>query len=278
MSVKRLPTYHMIKAGSNRLRAAVWKAEGIKAGLPLLFFNGIGANIEVIAPFAEALDDRDIITFDAPGVGKSDAAFMPYRPWQLARMAASVLDALGYDEVDVMGVSWGGAMAQQFAFQFAARTHRLILCATAAGVLMVPGHPKALIKLAHPRRYMDADYLKQHFEALYGDNSKDAPDHSSRMIAPSMLGYVYQLMAGAGWTSAPFLPFLKQQTLVLAGDNDQIVPPINGHFLTKLIPNARLQIVAGGHLFLVSRAADVIPMIRNFLDEEEAAPAVAGAA
>ncbi len=278
MSATRLPTYHMIKAGSNRLRAAVWKSTSSAPTLPLLFFNGIGANIEVIAPFAEALADRDVIAFDAPGVGKSDAAFMPYRPWQLARMAAAILDKLGYDEVDVMGVSWGGAMAQQFAFQFSARTHRLILCATAAGVLMVPGHPKALIKLAHPRRYMDADYMKLHFEMLYGDSSSDAPDHSSRMIAPSMLGYFYQLMAGAGWTSAPFLPFLKQQTLVLAGDNDQIVPPINGHLLTKLIPNARLKIVPGGHLFLVSRAAEVIPMIRDFLDEDDAAPARAGAA
>jgi poly(3-hydroxyalkanoate) depolymerase len=267
------PHFQDVTVGSNVLRAAVWKHKGSRP--PLLFFNGIGANIEVIAPFAEALTDRDVITFDPPGVGGSGTALYPYRPWQLARMAAAVLDALGYQgKVDVMGVSWGGAMAQQFAFQFSSRVRRLILCATAAGVLMVPGHPKALLKLAHPRRYMDPEYMMKHFEMLYGDSTADAPDHSSRLRPPSLLGYFYQLVAGAGWTSVPFLPFMKQPTLVLAGDNDQIVPVVNGRFLTRLIPNARLEVVKGGHLFLISRADEVIPLIRDFLNNAEAvAPA-----
>ena len=233
---ERQPRFRDVRAGSNILRTAVWHGDGKNKATarPLLFFNGIGANIELIAPLAEALTDRDIIAFDAPGVGGSAAAGIPYRPWNLARMAAAILDELGYHgEVDVMGVSWGGAMAQQFAFQFGSRVHRLILCATSAGMLMVPGNPKALMKLAHPRRYMNPDYMLQHF-----------------------------------WTSVPFLPFLKQPTLVLAGDNDQIVPLINGRFLAQLIPGARLEIVSGGHLFLVSRASEVIPLIRDFLDEE----------
>ncbi len=266
---ERKPRYRDIRAGSNILRTAVWHGEGKgkATARPLLFFNGIGANIELIAPLAEALTDRDIIAFDAPGVGGSAAAGIPYRPWHLARMVAAILDELGYDEVDVMGVSWGGAMAQQFAFQFGARVHRLILCATSAGSLMVPGNPKALMKLAHPRRYMDPAYLMKHFEMLYGDESAEAPDHSSRLRAPTIRGYFYQLLAGIGWTSVPFLPFLKQPTLVLAGDNDQIVPLINGRFLAQIIPGARLEIVKGGHLFLVSRASEVIPLIRDFLDE-----------
>ena len=61
------------------------------------------------------------------------------------------------------------AMAQQFAFQFGKRTHRLILAATSAGMFMVPGNPRALAKLAHPRRYMDPAYMLRHFEVLYGD-------------------------------------------------------------------------------------------------------------
>ncbi|MBX3491327.1 MAG: poly(3-hydroxyalkanoate) depolymerase [Parvibaculum sp.] len=268
----RQPRYRDVRAGSNILRTAVWhgesKGKGSAKGRPLLFFNGIGANIELIAPLAEALTDRDIIAFDAPGVGGSAAASIPYRPWNLARMAAAILDELGYHgEVDVMGVSWGGAMAQQFAFQFGSRVHRLILCATSAGMLMVPGNPKALMKLAHPRRYMDPAYLMQHFEMLYGDDEAGAPDHSSRLRAPTIRGYFYQLLAGIGWTSVPFLPFIKQPTLVLSGDNDQIVPLINGRFLAQIIPGARLEIVSGGHLFLVSRANEVIPLIRDFLDE-----------
>src|SRR5690606_9206635 len=125
------------RVGSNILRTAVWEGKGPHR--PLLFFNGIGANIELIAPLAEEFTDRDVIAFDAPGVGGSPAASFPYRPWQFARMAAGILDELGYDDVDVMGVSWGGAMAQQFAFQFGARVHHLILAATSAGMFMVPG-------------------------------------------------------------------------------------------------------------------------------------------
>ncbi|MCF8470795.1 MAG: alpha/beta fold hydrolase, partial [Parvibaculum sp.] len=166
----REPRYRDIRVGSNILRTAVWEGKGRHR--PLLFFNGIGANIELIAPLAEALGDRDLITFDAPGIGGSPSASYPYRPWQFARMAAGILDELGYGEVDVMGVSWGGAMAQQFAFQYGKRVHRLILAATSAGMLMVPGKPGALMKLAHPRRYMDPDYLLKHFEMLYGDETE----------------------------------------------------------------------------------------------------------
>jgi poly(3-hydroxyalkanoate) depolymerase len=261
----RTPRYRDIRVGSNVLRTAVWEGKGPHRAL--LFFNGIGANIELIAPLAEAFPDRDVIAFDAPGVGGSPAAAFPYRPWQFARMAAAILDELGYGEVDVMGVSWGGAMAQQFAFQFGARVNKLILAATSAGFFMVPGKPAALAKLAHPRRYMNPDYMMQHFEMLYGDEQDGAEGHAKRLRPPSLRGYFYQLLAGMGWTSVPFLPFLKPDTLVLAGENDQIVPQVNGRLLASLIPGARLEIVPGGHLFLVSRAKEVIPLIRNFLDE-----------
>jgi len=265
---ERKPRYRDIRVGSNVLRTAVWEGKG--PGRPLLFFNGIGANIELIAPFAEALHDRDVIAFDAPGVGGSPSASFPYRPWQFARMAAGILDRLGYDEVDVMGVSWGGAMAQQFAFQYGSRVHRLILAATSAGMFMIPGKPAALAKLAHPKRYMNPAYMLEHFEMLYGDETDGADGHAKRLRAPSIRGYFYQLLAGMGWTSVPFLPFLKPPTLVLAGENDQIVPLINGRFLASLSPGARLETVSGGHLFLVSRAKEVLPVIRSFLDEEPA--------
>jgi pimeloyl-ACP methyl ester carboxylesterase len=73
----------------------------------------------------------------------------------------------------------------------------------------------------------------------------------------------------AGWTSVPFLPFVKAPTLVLMGDADPIVPLVNGKFLAALIPKARLEVIAdGGHLFLVTKAAQSAPLIRQFLDEE----------
>src|SRR5215813_12070012 len=76
---------------------------------PLLLFNGIGANIELLEPFLDALDGPGAIIFDVPGVGGSPAPVLPYRPSTLAWLSARLLDQLGYQQVDVLGVSWGGA-------------------------------------------------------------------------------------------------------------------------------------------------------------------------
>lgn len=259
----REPHFRHLKLFGHRIRVAVWRGSAERA--PLLLFNGIGANLELLAPIADCLTDVEVIAFDAPGVGGSGPAYHPYRPWQYALLAARLLDALGYRrKVDVLGVSWGGAMAQQLAFQARGRVRRLVLAATSAGVLMVPGHPRTLLKLASPRRYLDADYLERHFEALYGDETGGG-DHAARIKPPTGAGYLFQLLACVGWTSAPLLPLIPHETLVLAGSRDQIVPAVNGRILAKLIPRARLRIVDGGHLFLVSQAAQVMPMIDEFL-------------
>jgi pimeloyl-ACP methyl ester carboxylesterase len=73
---------------------------------------------------------------------------------------------------------------------------------------------------------------------------------------PSTWGYLGQLFAISGWTSLPWLGSLRQPTLVLAGDDDPIVPLVNGRILTRCIPNARLHVVrGGGHLFLLEQPA-----------------------
>src|SRR5262249_57356900 len=90
---------------------------GEKARTPLVLFTGIGANIELVQPFLDALDGPEAIIFDVPGVGGSPSPWLPYRPSTLARLSACLLDQLRHDQVDVLGLSWGGALAQQFAFQ-----------------------------------------------------------------------------------------------------------------------------------------------------------------
>ena len=218
---------------------------------------------------AELLDDRDFITFDMPGIGGSPDPVVPYNAILMSRIAALLLDRFEMPVVDVMGVSWGGAMAQQFALQNPARINKLILCATSAGMLMVPGNPAALVKMADPRRYIDPDFMAKHFKTLYGGMVGNKSEHISRITPPSKTGYFYQLMAMMGWTSAPFLPFLKTETLIMMGDDDQIVPLANGKFLNFLIPNSELFVVKnGGHLFLLSHVEESITAIRAFLDRD----------
>ena len=260
------PEITMETIDGRTVRVARW-VSGNEDHLPILFFNGIGANLELIAPLAEKMGERDFITFDMPGIGGSPEPALPYRPWMMARIADLLLDQFGYDKVDVMGISWGGAMAQQYALQCGSRVNKLILVATTAGMMMVPGKLSALTKMVDPRRYVDPDYMLKNFKTLYGGVDTGATGHTDRITPPTRMGYFYQMFAMMGWTSAPWLPFLRPETLIMMGDDDRIVPLINGKFLKSLIPHSRLEVIAGGgHLFLMAQADYCIDLIRDFLD------------
>lgn len=245
---------------------------GVRAGTgtPLLLFNGIGANMGLLDPVVDALDGLETIVFDVPGVGGSEPRLLPYRMRSLAHLADHMLRRLGYlGQVDAMGVSWGGVLAQQFARSFPARCRRLILAATTPGVLMVPGSPFVLTKMLNPRRYRDPDYLARIAPDLYGGKVRRHPalihQHSSLLAPPHWRGYLYQQLALWGWSSLPWLHRLRQPTLVLAGSDDPLVPLANARLLAALIPRARLKVIDDGHLFLMSSPERVAPEIRRFL-------------
>jgi poly(3-hydroxyalkanoate) depolymerase len=239
---------------------------------PLLLFNGIGANWELAKPLLEAFSITTAIIFDVPGIGASPRPAFPYRPSTLARLAAGLIAKLGYKEVDVAGVSWGGGIAQQFAYQYPKLCRRLVLAATAPGFTMVPASPAVLWKMATPRRYADKLYMNRIAADIYGGAFRDDPSligrHAAAMHGTRNLGYLYQLLAMAGWTSLPWLWLLSQPTLVLSGRDDPLVPPINGRILARLIPNAELRMIDDGHLFMVTRPAETAALIEAFLTEE----------
>jgi poly(3-hydroxyalkanoate) depolymerase len=267
----------MEQVGGRTLRTAAWRLDMPSDHLPILFFNGIGANIEAVAPLAAAMPERGFIMFDMPGTGESPDPLVPYNPFIMSWTAAQLLDRFGLDAVDVMGVSWGGAMAQHFALQHPGRTRRLTLIATTAGMLMVPGNPAALSKMADPRRYIDPEFMAKHFVTLYGGMTKGGDtdhksSHISRLKPPSPRGYLYQLMCMLGWTSLPALPFMGKETLIMMGGDDHVVPLINGKILNAMIPNSRLVTFPdGGHLFLLTHTDESLVAIREFLDAPETA-------
>src|SRR5262247_1861361 len=253
--------------GGQTLRVGIRRGDA--ARLPLLMFNGIGANIELVAPFLAALDGPEAIVFDVPGVGGSPSPWLPYRPSSLARLSGRLLDQLGHAQVDVLGLSWGGALAQQFAFQQSRRCRRLVLAATSPGHLMVPGKLTVLLKMATPRRYKDSDYMKRVAGDIYGGALRGSPDllhqHLRHVRWSSDYGYYLQLIAGFGWSSLPWLRLLSQPTLVMAGTDDPLVPVVNGRILASLIPDARLATIDDGHLFLITSATESAAMISKFL-------------
>ncbi len=248
--------------------------QGSDASPPLVIFNGIGANLELVEPFVEALGDVGVVIFDIPGVGGSPAPLAPYRFSTLAVLTDKLLRRLGHDgPVDVLGVSWGGALAQQFARQYPQRCRRLILAATSPGVLMVPAKLSVLTKLIGPRRYTDPAYLQRVGAEIYGGAYRRDPDllseHSRHIQPPRGRGYLYQLMAAWGWTSLHWLCTLQQTTLVMHGNDDPIVPLSNAKIVAARIPHAALYVIDDGHLFLITRAREVGPVVRKFLRAEE---------
>jgi len=176
--------------GDQKLMVAIKRATSTRP--PLLLFNGIGANWELAEPFLDALTDTTAIIFDLPGVGGSPLSALPYRPSSIARLSARLVADLGYDRIDVAGVSWGGGMAQQLAHQYPALCRRLVLAATSPGAIMVPGMPSAVLKLATPRRYWDKDYMRRSAPEIYGGAFKKDPSligrHADAMFGARGLG------------------------------------------------------------------------------------------
>ena len=258
----------MMSVGGQELMVAVKR--GRESRPPLLLFNGIGANWQLARPFLEALTETTAIIFDMPGIGGSPLPKRPYRPSGMARLGARLVSDLGYDKVDIAGVSWGGGIAQQFAYQYPQLCRRLVLCATSPGAIMVPGSPQAILRMATPRRYLDKDYMRKIAPDLYGGAFRKDPSmigrHAEAMFGPRGMGYVYQLLAMVGWTSLPWLSAVRQPTLILMGRDDPLVPVANGHILARLIPNSRLEVIDDGHLFIVAQPVETARRIEPFLD------------
>jgi poly(3-hydroxyoctanoate) depolymerase len=265
----RLWEPQLVDAGGLRLRVA---RRG--AGPPLLLINGIGAHMDMWGPFARVAGERELIAFDAPGCGGSQRPALPLRMPALAGVVRDLLDALGLARVDVLGYSWGGALAQELARRAPGRVRRLVLCATAPGLGGVPPRPVAALMLGTPARYYHPRLLALSVPHIAGGRTAREPgvlaaNAETRLKAPpSALGYAYQLYAAAGWTSLPWLHRLRQPSLVVGGDSDPSVPLGNARILAARIPDARLHVVkGGGHLFLLDEPESAAGAIRAFLDD-----------
>src|ERR1700730_7123752 len=256
-----------VNAGGQRIRVNVRPGTGV----PLVLCNGIGASLEVLDPLVENLT-CPVIRFDVPGTGGSPTSIAPYGFPYLAWVLGRVLSKLGMGVVDVLGLSWGGALAQQFAFQNPRRCRRLVLVATGTGALMVPAHPRVLAKMLTPRRFADPDYAASIAGELYGGTVRAHGEDVARLFlqqlhAGSKMGYLHQLLAGSVWTSLFDLPAVRQETLIVAGTDDPIIPLVNARIMNALLPHSRLHQHDGGHIDLVHNAVELAPVIETFLHE-----------
>ncbi len=243
---------------------------------PLLLCNGIGSSLELLQGFVDQLDPRrGVVRFDVPGVGGSALPPFPYTIAGLSSWVTALMASSATISFDVLGISWGGGLAQQLRRPVA-----------------TPGAPTGPRGDRHglddgswePRGaadHVDAatstairPYADKVAGTIYGGSMRTSPErgasllHAATRSGPKR-GYYYQLLAMTGWTSVPFLGLIRQPTLVLGGDDDPIIPSANPRMQARLIPHARLHVYEGGHLALLTEADQLAPVIDSFLDETD---------
>jgi pimeloyl-ACP methyl ester carboxylesterase len=238
---------------------------------PLLLLMGVGGNTEMWHPLRDLLGvHRTTVAFDVPGTGRSSTPPVPLPMPLIGLIAARVLDHAGIDRADVLGVSWGGLLAQQVALAHRSRVRRLVLASTHFGMASVPATPRALRTLLSTRRFRDADAFAEALASFGGGGTGHAGlrGHIAARLAhpPTRRGYWFQMLSISAWSSLPLLPLLRRPTLLLAGGDDPAVPAVNARIMAKLLPDAELHVVpGGGHLMLFDRADELAPVIDRFL-------------
>lgn len=242
---------------------------------PLVLLNGIGAALEVLQPLVDALG-RDVTTIrlDVPGTGQSPPLLLPYGMAQMAWLVDTVVRRVQTGPFDLLGYSWGGALAQQMAVQFPHRYRRLMLISTSPGVLSVPGSPDGFATMLTPRRYDDPAEVAALSALLNRGRAAEGPGTvpagwdptGAAQMAGAGVGYLHQLAALATWSSLPFLPLLRQPTLVISGDDDPIVPAANSQLIGRLIPGATTRLIPGGHTEIITAAGEIAALVDDFRD------------
>lgn len=240
-------------------------------GSPIVIINGLGGLAEMLGPIETLLATKArTIAVELPGGGRSPTPRRPLSISALGKVTNVLLDKLGLEQVDVLGFSLGGIVAQQLAHEAPTRIRRLALAATACGWGSVPGSREALALMTMPYRFHSRT-LYERTATLLGPADRELmlrlPNLKEARLEhpPPLLGYAYQFAAGALWSSLPWLSSVGVPTLVLAGEEDRLVPAANAVQLARLLPESRLQVIPGeGHLFVCDPESRSLPLLEDF--------------
>lgn len=249
-----------------------------RQGVPVIFLNHLAATLDNVDPriFDGLAREHRIIAFDNRGVGASGGT-TPTTITEMARDAVAFIRAMGFAEVDLLGFSMGGFIAQQIVLDEPALVRRLILTGTgpAGGVGMdkvtsisLISMAKAAVTFTDPKRYL--------FFTRTANGARAARDFLARLKerkadrdAPiALTAFGRQLKAIKRWArQAPQdLSVVTQPTFVANGDDDLMVPTPNSRDLARRIPGAKLAIYDdAGHGGIFQHHAAFVPAALDFL-------------
>lgn len=244
------------------------------AGEPLLLIQGMsGTHLSWGDPFLAALgDDLDIVSYDHRGIGRSTPERDPFSIVDLAEDAAGVLDALGLESAHVLGISMGGMIAQELALRHPERVRTLALgCTYCGGPQARLAGPEVVQKLSAGMMSGDKELaIRSAYEVNVSAGFAADPDNYAAFYAmatslPAPVPVIMlQMQAIAEHDTASRLPGLDVPTLVVHGDEDQMLPVENGRLIASLVPDAQLEILDGvGHMFWWEHPARSAQLVRE---------------
>jgi pimeloyl-ACP methyl ester carboxylesterase len=254
----------------------------VGSGRPVVLLNGIGAHAAMWQPLERVLEGTRVVSFDAPGTGRSQTPIVPRTMAGLADLVGSLVDRLELERFDLLGYSFGGALAQEFTLRFPERVRRLVLASTFPGWGAVFGRLEPLLAMSTPLRYYSRSFFELTTPTIAGGRTRRDPDHVRRMWqnraghAPSPVGYAQQLWALSTWSSLARLGRIECPTLVLVGDDDPLIPVSNALLMASRMPDARVLVCAGeGHFQLLDERTAAVAAVREFVtaDNLDDAPA-----
>ena len=215
-----------------------------------------------------------VISFDPRGVSASDKPEGPQTIGLLADDVALLLQALGVESAHIVGASFGGFVAQEFALKYPSMTRKLVLCCTSFGG---PNHvvpaPETLQALASTKGLNSEERMRANlllaFTPEYVRTQAAEVDHVVHLRATNEVPehiYLSQLQAAMSFNVESRLGQISCPTLVLSGDADVIVPVQNSRNLAAKIPGAKLEIIEGGsHTFFIEKAGEFNRIVGQFL-------------
>ncbi|RVQ69492.1 alpha/beta fold hydrolase [Croceicoccus ponticola] len=237
--------------------------------VPLLMLNGIGFNAELMEPLARQFPGRHIVCPDMPGCGNSPDPVLPYTIKRVARAMESLMEReVPGRAFDILGFSWGGAVAQQLAVTASRKVARLALVATTSGLPLPAANPEVLRRLLDPTEYGHPAKLTDNFMDLLNEGGANA-GLLRRFKSPTPQGVGCQVGALAGWSAAPMLPFLRMPVLLAGMAEDAIVPIAHQRALACLIPQAEtIELRSGSHLLPLATPERIGPQLVDFFGQK----------
>lgn len=245
-------------------------------GRRLLFFNGSGATLENTGPMIDPFRARfEVLVHDQRGLGRSEIPTGPYSMRDYAADALALLDFVGWSSCRVVGVSFGGMVAQEFAVTAPHRVERLALACTSPGGVGTSSYPlHELGQLDEPTRsermlsILDTRFTPEYLASHPADQAVAAMYVARSKVEKSeerLRGEREQLLARSAHDVMDRLPKISCPTLVAAGRYDGIAPLANSEAIVSRIPGSELRVYEGGHVFFLQDRRAMIDVL-DFLD------------